>query len=49
MACSILVTILSLLCLFSEREYHPNQHASSSTVNELLRSEHTEEELPSIG
>ena len=49
MACFILVVILSLLCLFSEREYHPNQHASSSTINEMISSEHTEEELPSIG
>ena len=49
MACFALVVILSLICLFSGREYHPGQCTSSSTINEMLSREHTEEELPSIG
>ena len=49
MACFALVVILSLICLFPRREYHPGQHASSSTINETLSSEYMEEELPSIG
>ena len=49
MACSILVALLSLLCLLTKREYGLNQQASSSTINEMLSSECTEEELPSIG
>ena len=49
MACFALVVILSLISLLLEREYNPNQQASSSTINEMLSSEHTEEELPSIG
>ena len=49
MACSVLVAILSLICLLQEREYRLNQQASSSTINEMLSSEHSEEELPSIG
>ena len=49
MACSVLVAILSLLCLLLEGEYHPDQQASSSTINEMLSSECSEEELPSIG
>ena len=49
MACSALVTILSLLCLLQEGEYCPNQRASSSTVNEMLSSELPEEEESSIG
>ena len=49
MACFTLIIILSLICLFMKREYYPGQHASSSTINETLSSENTEEELPSIG
>ena len=49
MACFALVIILSLICLLPSREYNPNQQASSSTINKTLSSEHTEEELPSIG
>ena len=48
MACSIFITILSLICLFSQREYRPNQQASSSTINETLNSEDQEEELPFV-
>ena len=47
MASSILVAILSLLCLLLAREYHPNQRTSSSTINETLNSEDLEDELPS--
>ena len=49
MACFALVIILSLICLLPSRGYHPNQCTSSSTINKMLSSEHTEEELPSIG
>ena len=49
MACFTLVIILSLIGLLLEREYNPNQQASLSTINEMLSSECTEEELPSIG
>ena len=49
MACLVLVAILSLLCLLTEREYKPNQRASSSSINETLSSEVTEGEMPSIG
>ena len=48
MACFVLVIILSLLCLIPGREYHPNQQASLSTVNETLNSGDSEDELPSI-
>ena len=49
MACSVLVVILSLLCLLSGGEYHPGQCMSSSTINETLNSEDIEDESPSIG
>ena len=49
MACSVLVVILSLLCLLQQREYQPNQQASSSTINETLSSEITEGETLPIG
>ena len=49
MACSIFVMILSLICLFYQREYHPNQQASSSTINKTLDSKDQEDELPFIG
>ena len=49
MACFALVIVLSLICLLPGREYCPDQCTSSSTVNETLSSECTEEELPSIG
>ena len=47
MAYSILVAILSLFCLLLAREYHLNQCASSSTINEMLNSKDPEDELPS--
>ena len=49
MACSALVLVLSLLYLFSGREYHPNQWVSSSTTNESLSSNVQEGELLFIG
>ena len=49
MACFALVAILSLICLLPGREYSPDHHASSSTINEMLSSEYQEEELPSFG
>ena len=49
MACSALIAILSLVCLFTRREYHLNQRTSSSAINELLGSDVEEGELPSIG
>ena len=49
MACSLFVVILSLICLFSMREYHPNQQASSSTINKTLNSEDQEDKSLSIG
>ena len=49
MAYFVLVTFLSLFCLLTEREYHLNQQASSSTINKTLNSENPEDESPSIG
>ena len=49
MACSIFIAILSLICLFYQWEYHLNQQASSSTINEMLNSEDQEDESPYIG
>ena len=49
MACFIFVVFLSLLCLFHDHEYHPNQWASLSMINESLTSEVTQGESPEIG
>ena len=47
MACSIFIAILGLICLFNQQEYHLNQCASSSTINETLNSEDQEEDKSS--
>ena len=50
MACfAFVVVILSLFCLFPGQEYHLNQWASSSTINELLSSKILREDSPIIG
>ena len=49
MACSIFIVILSLICLFYQLEYHPNQRASLSTINETLDSEDQEDKSPFTG
>ena len=48
MACFAFIIILSLFSLFPKWEYHLNQWASSSTINELLGSEVPSEEQPVI-